>query len=48
MTAKKLWSPGTTKNNLNFFLEYIADKGNFSSYSDLHRWSIKHKAKPTN
>ena len=43
MTAKKLWSPGTTKNNLNLFLEYIADKGNFTSYSDLHKWSIKHK-----
>ena len=43
MTAKKLWSPSTTKNNLNLFLEYIADKGNFTSYSDLHKWSIKHK-----
>ena len=43
MTAKKLWSPSTTKNTLNLFLEYIADKGNFTSYSDLHKWSIKHK-----
>ena len=43
MTAKKLWSPSTTENTLNLFLEYIADKGNFTSYSDLHKWSIKHK-----
>ena len=43
MTAKKLWSPSTTKNTLSLFLEYIADKGNFTSYSDLHKWSIKYK-----
>ena len=43
MTAKKLWSPSTTKNNLNLFLEYLADIGNFNSYSDLHKWSIEHK-----
>lgn len=43
MTAKKLWSPSTTKNNLNLFLEYIGDKFNFKSYSDLHKWSIDNK-----
>ena len=43
MTAKKLWSPSTTKNTLNLFWEYIADKGNFTSYNDLHKWSIKYK-----
>ena len=43
MTAKKLWSPSTLKNNLNLFLEYIADIGNFTSYEDLHKWSIEHK-----
>ena len=43
MTAKKLWSPSTTKNNLNSFLNYISDKANFTSYSDLHKWSIEHK-----
>jgi acetoacetyl-CoA synthetase len=43
MTAKKLWSPSTTRNNLNLFLEYLADIGNFTSYSDLHKWSIEHK-----
>ena len=43
MTAKKLWSPSTTKNNLNSFLNYISDKAKFTSYNDLHKWSIKHK-----
>ena len=43
MTAKKLWSPSTTNNNLNLFIEYIADKGKFTSYSDLHKWSIEKK-----
>ncbi len=43
MNAKKLWSPSTTKNNLNSFLNYISDKVNFTSYNDLHRWSIEHK-----
>ncbi len=43
MTEKKLWSPSTTKNNINFFIKYLKTEGKFSSYNDLHKWSIDKK-----
>ena len=43
MTAKKLWSPSTTENSLNRFIDYISNEGNFTSYKELHKWSIEKK-----
>ena len=43
MSGKRLWSPSTTKNNINLFIEYIKGKDKFASYQDLHRWSIEKK-----
>ncbi len=43
MTAKKLWSPNSKKNNINLFIDYLEDLGDFKSYEDLHRWSIQKK-----
>ena len=43
MTAKKLWSPSTTKNNINLFIDYLGDAGKFTSYKELHKWSIEEK-----
>ncbi len=43
MSDKKLWSPTTTKNNLNLFTEYINDEFKIDNYEQLHRWSIEKK-----
>ena len=43
MTAKKLWSPNTAENNLNLFIDYLGDAGNFTSYKEFHKWSIEKK-----
>ena len=43
MTAKKLWSPKTAENNLNLFIDYLGDAGNFKSYKEFHKWSIEKK-----
>jgi len=43
MTGKKLWSPTTTKNNINLFIDFLNEKNKFTSYQDLHKWSINKK-----
>ncbi len=43
MSDKKLWSPSTTRNNINLFTNYINNEVNINSYEDLHRWSIEKK-----
>ncbi|MDC0233242.1 acetoacetate--CoA ligase [Pelagibacteraceae bacterium] len=43
MSDKKLWSPSTTRNNINLFIKYISNEVNIHSYADLHRWSIEKK-----
>ncbi len=43
MSDKKLWSPSTTRNNINKFTNYINKEININSYEDLHRWSIEKK-----
>ena len=43
MSGKKLWSPSTTRNNINKFTNYIQKEININSYEDLHKWSIEKK-----
>ncbi len=43
MTSKKLWSPSTTENNINLFIDSLDEKEKFNSYEDLHKWSIEKK-----
>ena len=43
MTGKKLWSPSTTENNINLFIDSIGKTDTFISYQDLHNWSIEKK-----
>ena len=43
MTGKKLWSPSTTEQNINLFIDKIGKKNTFLSYQDLHIWSIEKK-----
>ena len=35
MSDKKLWSPSTTRNNINKFTNYINKEVNINSYEDL-------------
>jgi len=43
MIRKKLWSPSTTEKNIDLFIEYLNYKDKFTSYADLHKWSIDKK-----
>ena len=43
MSDKRLWSPTTTKNNLNLFTDYINDELKIKNYEHLHRWSVEKK-----
>ena len=43
MSDRKLWSPSTTRNNINKFTRYINKEVNINTYEDLHRWSIEKK-----
>ena len=43
MSDKKLWSPSTTRSNINKFTNYINKEVKINSYEDLHRWSIEKK-----
>ena len=43
MSDRKLWSPSTTRNNINKFTSYINKEVNINTYEDLHRWSIEKK-----
>ncbi len=43
MTVKKLWSPITTKSNINNFIDYISKKEVINTYEDLHKWSVEKK-----
>tara|TARA_B100001250_G_C19563428_1_gene684386 strand:+ start:221 stop:814 length:594 start_codon:yes stop_codon:yes gene_type:complete len=43
MNGKKLWSPITTKNNINDFFGYVKETEEINSYEDLHKWSVDKK-----
>ena len=43
MTGKKLWSPITTKSNINNFIDYVNKKKEINTYEDLHKWSVEKK-----
>ena len=43
MTSEKLWSPSTTKNNINKFIKYINKEDEIYTYEDLHKWSVAKK-----
>ena len=43
MTRKKLWSPITTKSNINNFIDYVSKKEVINTYEDLHKWSVEKK-----
>ena len=43
MNGKKLWSPITTKSNLNNFFVYVNKIEEINSYEDLHKWSVDKK-----
>ena len=43
MTGKKLWSPITTKSNINNFINYVSKKEIINTYEDLHKWSVEKK-----
>ena len=43
MNGKKLWSPITTKNNVNDFFGYVKETEEINSYEDLHKWSVNKK-----
>jgi len=43
MTGKKLWSPITTKSNINNFIDYVCKKEEINTYEDLHKWSVEKK-----
>ena len=43
MTRKILWSPITTKSNINNFIDYISKKEVINTYEDLHKWSVEKK-----
>jgi len=43
MTGKKLWSPITTKSNINNFIDYVSKKEEINTYEDLHKWSVEKK-----
>ena len=43
MSGKLLWSPSTSKNNIDNFIEFSNLTKKIYTYQDLHKWSVKKK-----